>query len=145
MGGVDAARIRSVARDGEIWLVETEGGPHPQAGLEERLERTAPVSSDFRIGTEELEKLCNLATERDPRFTGLHTVVISDGVKTVTGRDVERQNALDKAVGKALQAGMDLSRTALDEFARIPEYKVCAVRLEKIAEDGGEKSENQER
>ena len=71
--------------------------------------------------------------------------MISDGVKTVTGRDVERQNALDKAVGKALLAGMDLSRTALDEFARIPEYKVCAVRLEKIAEDGGEKSENQER
>ena len=119
MGGVDAARILSVARDGKRWQVETEGGPDLRAGLEERLERTAPVSSDFRIGTEELEKLCSLATERDPRFTGLHTVVISDGVKTVTGRDLERQNALDKAVGKALQADMDLGRTALGTSGRI--------------------------
>jgi formate dehydrogenase major subunit len=38
-----------------------------------------------------------------------------------------------------------LTNAALDEFARIPEYKVCAVRLEKIAESGGEKSENPER
>ena len=54
-GTVKATRIRRVARDGERWQVETEGGPDPRAGLEERLERTAPVSSDFRIGTEELE------------------------------------------------------------------------------------------
>jgi formate dehydrogenase accessory protein FdhD len=115
MGGVKAARIR----DGETWQVETEGGPDLRTGLEERLERTAPVSSDFRIGTEELEKLCGLATERDPRFAGLHTVVISDGVKTVTGRDIERHNALDKAVGNALQAGMDLGGAALGTSGRI--------------------------
>jgi formate dehydrogenase accessory protein FdhD len=119
MGGVDIARIQRVARDGEIWQVETEGGPDLRAGLEERLERTAPVSSDFRIGTEELEKLYSLTKKWDPRFAGQHTVVISDGAKTVTGRDVERQNALDKAVGRALQTGMDLGRSALATSGRI--------------------------
>ena len=118
-GSTNAARIRRVARNGERWQVETEGEPDPRAGLEERLERTAPVSSDFRIGTEELENLCNLATERDPRFEGLHNAVISDGIRTVTGRDVDRHNALDKAVGKALQAGMDLSSSALGTSGRI--------------------------
>ena len=36
-----------------------------------------------------------------------------------------------------------LTNAALDEFARIPEYKVCAVRLEKIA-DGGEQADGTE-
>lgn len=118
-GGVNAARIRNIARDGEGWRVETEGGPYPRAGLEERLERTAPVSSDFRIGTEELEQLCGLAMERDPQFAGLHTALISDGIRTVTGRDVGRHNALDKAVGKALLAGMETGRAALATSGRI--------------------------
>lgn len=118
-GAVDATRVRSVARDGERWQVETEGGPDPRAGLEERLKRTAPVLSDFRIGTEELENLCSLATERDPRFEGLHNAVISDGIRTVTGRDMDRHNALDKAVGKALQAGIDLGHTAMGTSGRI--------------------------
>jgi len=37
-----------------------------------------------------------------------------------------------------------LTNAALDEFARIPEYKVCAVRLEKIAEDSREKADGME-
>lgn len=119
MGGAEEARIRSIARDGERWNVETEGGPGPRVSLEERLERTAPVTSDFRIGAEELEELCGLAMERDPQFAGLHTVVISGGGKAVTGRDVGRHNALDKAVGKALQAGMDLGSAALGTSGRI--------------------------
>ena len=115
--GADGARI--AGRDGDAWRVETEDGPVPRAGLAERLDRTAPVSSGFRTGTEELEKLCDLAMARDPRRAGLHTVVLSDGTKTVTGRDVGRHNALDKAVGKALQAGMDPGRSAMCTSGRI--------------------------
>lgn len=119
MCGTDGDRVRSIARDGDTWRVETEEGPVPRAGMTERLEGTAPVSSDFRTGTEELEKLCGLAMARDPRFAGLHTVVLSDGKKTATGRDVGRHNALDKAVGKALQAGMDPGRAAMCTSGRI--------------------------
>ena len=115
--GADGARI--AGRDGDAWRVETEDGPAPRAGLAERLDRTAPVSSGFRTGTEELEKLCDLAMARDPRRAGLHTVVLSDGTKTVAGRDVGRHNALDKAVGKALQAGMDPGRSAMCTSGRI--------------------------
>ena len=41
--GADGARI--AGRDGDVWRVETEGGPATRAGLAERLDRTAPVSS----------------------------------------------------------------------------------------------------
>ena len=119
MGGEYGAGIRRIARDGDVWAVETEGGPAPRAGLTERLERTAPAASDFRIAAEELEALCGLAMERDPRWAGLHTVVLFDGERTVTGRDVGRHNALDKAVGKALQAGMDPGRAAMCTSGRI--------------------------
>lgn len=101
------------------------GVPIPCTTVRNRLQGGCPsgpgvVKSNGSEVTEELEKLCGLATERDPRFAGLHTVVISDGVKTVTGRDIERHNALDKAVGKALQAGMDLGRAAPETGGRLP-------------------------
>ncbi len=115
----DGAKILSVARDGDVWKVETEGVPPARTDLPGRLARLAPPDPEYRTGTGELEALLDLAMTRDPRYAGLHTVVLSDGKKTVTGRDVGRHNALDKAVGKALMAGMDIERAALCTSGRI--------------------------
>lgn len=119
MGGTDATSVPSVVRDGNVWKVETAGDPLRRADPAARLETLEPPDPEYRARIGELERLCNLAMIREPQYAGLHTAVLSDGMRTVTARDVGRHNALDKAVGEALAAGMDLKRTALCSSGRI--------------------------
>jgi FdhD protein len=67
---------------------------------------------------QKLNGLCDEVMSLD-HSGGLHAILLSDGAKTVVGRDVGRHNALDKAVGKAIKEKMDLARAALCSSGRL--------------------------
>lgn len=82
------------------------------------LEELKPLDSAFCIRMDDLDLLCNQVMALD-NSAGLHAVLLSDGEKTVVGRDVGRHNALDKAVGKAIQSGLKLENSALCGSGRL--------------------------
>ena len=51
--------------------------------------------------------------------SGLHGALISDGAGRVIARDIGRHNAIDKAVGLALERKMDLSQAILCTSGRL--------------------------
>ena len=122
------AQILQTERQGAVWQVTVAGEVLPAVPLPEQLTAIPPNESGFRLPLRELTQLCDEVMAAD-HGTGLHAVLLSDGERTVTGADIGRHNALDKAVGKAVAAGMDLHRTSLCTTARISlEFFVKAAR-----------------
>ena len=76
------------------------------------------MNSSLRIRVDELNTLCDQVMALD-NSAGLHSILLSDGEKTVVGRDVGRHNALDKAVGKAVQCGLQLANAVLCGSGRL--------------------------
>ena len=81
-------------------------------------EELKPLNTPFCIRMNELDLLCNQVMALD-NSAGLHAILLSDGEKVVIGRDVGRHNALDKAVGKAIQSGLKLGNAALCGSGRL--------------------------
>ncbi len=112
------ARIHSIlCRDG-VWRVSADRSRDAAGSTLERLEILQANPSDRKTTWQELARLCDEVMALD-NSAGLHAVLLSDGEKTVVGRDVGRHNALDKAVGKAAMAGLRLSRAALCSSGRL--------------------------
>lgn len=83
-----------------------------------RLETMWPNPSIRTATWEELRRLCGQVMGLD-HSAGLHAILLSDGEKTVIGRDVGRHNALDKAVGFALREGLRLEQAVLCSSGRL--------------------------
>lgn len=103
----------TVTRQGDTWQVST-----PGAIARKALEELQPLDSRCSIRMAELNALCDQVMALD-NSAGLHSILLSDGDKTVIGRDVGRHNALDKAVGKAVQCGLRLENAVLCSSGRL--------------------------
>ncbi|MBQ8092935.1 MAG: formate dehydrogenase accessory sulfurtransferase FdhD [Clostridia bacterium] len=102
--------ILSQGTDG-IWHVSS--SKCSRAGtLPERLDKLPPLLTDLSVPLKDVEALQGRVMELD-HGSGLHAILLWDGEKQVIGRDIGRHNAVEKAVGKALAAGMRLDRTVL--------------------------------
>ena len=108
-------------------------------------------SKGWGMGT--LEELCLSAKEQ-----GMDTLALTDtnglyglifflqtaketGIRPILGGEIETKARLTDRVGKGLvfmpfhfaeSAANVLTNSALDPVAKIPEYKVCAVKVEKV-------------
>lgn len=113
-----AGKVRSVIRSGEIWEVSADLSPEAGMPMVSRLKSMAASRSPRVIRLEELTRLCDQVMSLD-HSAGLHGILLSDGDKTVVGRDVGRHNALDRAVGLALQNGLRLENAVLCSSGRL--------------------------
>lgn len=119
-GAVDSpSRILEIIPSGDAFRVVTDIPPRGLPSLAARLERLTPPAPDFRISLRTLESLFDRAVMDSPRSDGLHTVLLSDGRVSALGRDLGRNNALDKAVGRAVVLGLDPEHAALCCSGRI--------------------------
>ena len=111
------ACIHGVACRGGVWHAagEARDGAGDPLG---RLKALGKNASDCTVSLRRLEELCDQVMAQD-HAAGLHSILLSDGEKTVIGRDVGRHNALDKAVGKALREGLRLDHAALCSSGRL--------------------------
>ena len=116
--GADAARESDVVYQEGVWRVTAEGIGEGEGAVLERLKALLPNPSGRTISWQALAQLCDQVMALD-NSAGLHAVLLSDGEKTVIGRDLGRHNALDKAVGKALREGLRLDHAALCSSGRL--------------------------
>ena len=112
------ARIHSILRRDGVWRVSADKSQNTGSSTLEHLEALQANPAGRKTTWPELARLCDEVMALD-NSAGLHAVLLSDGEKTVVGRDVGRHNALDKAVGKAAMAGLQLSRAALCSSGRL--------------------------
>ena len=104
--------VTIVLKDG-LWQVLK-----PESTKTVLLDELEPLASPFCTCMNELGLLCNQVMALD-NSAGLHAVLLSDGANMVIGRDVGRHNALDKAVGKAIQSGLKLENAVLCSSGRL--------------------------
>jgi len=106
----DPAQLRGIARREGEWLVEAEADA--PRGLTERLAElplcVSPCKAALSQVLRDMERLRGV-----DHASGLHTAMIFAGGQAVTGRDIGRHNALDKAVGAALAQGLPLREAVL--------------------------------
>ena len=105
--------VLTVVRQGDTWQVSKPGSIAPLS-----LDELRPLNSARSIRMADLNTLCDQVMALD-NSAGLHSILLSDGDKTVVGRDVGRHNALDKAVGKAIQCGLQLENAVLCSSGRL--------------------------
>ena len=96
------------------------GGPSPGQHPERRCDRRDHSEDAERLGIEHGERVAVFNRR------GSITATAHVGGKVSEGEVWMPFHFPDSPVNR-------LTNAALDEFARIPEYKVCAVRVEKLA------------
>ena len=110
--------ILSIGKEESGWAVRAALSPDAGMDTAARLEKMAKNTSNRKIAWQALNDLCDQVMALD-HSAGLHSVLLSDGEKTVVGRDVGRHNALDKAVGFALLQGLRLNQAVLCSSGRL--------------------------
>ena len=109
--------ITAITSNDNIWCVETSGAPRP-GDLPARLEALAPCGSDRRIALDEVKALSGRLMTWD-NAQGQHAVLLSDGAREAFGCDIGRHNALDKAIGAGLAAGLRLGDAVMCTSGRL--------------------------
>lgn len=97
----------------DVTDIHAESGPDPCWAITAAASKTHAVSSHrktapFPCSPSRLDDLLSLL-RLAPRQAGEHVAVIGNDGQYVTARDISRHYALDAAVGKALEAEMDLT------------------------------------
>ena len=102
-----------VVRQENVWRISK-----PENAVPVSLEELRALDSKHCIRMADLNALCDQVMGLD-NSAGLHSILLSDGDKTVVGRDIGRHNALDKAIGKAVQCGLQLENAVLCSSGRL--------------------------
>lgn len=114
----DPRSIRVSADPDGAWQVSAAADECPPQGLEQRLARIAPCTSDLKTPLARLRALSDQLMALSSS-AGLHTALLASDTETVIRRDIGRHNALDKAVGHMTAAGVPLSRTVYCTSGRV--------------------------
>ena len=110
-------QVQSLRREEGLWLVEADTLFPDFPDLAKRLESMptlpeAPLPEGARLLA--LQKALGTGGK-----SGLHGALIDDGAGRVIARDIGRHNAIDKAVGLALERKMKLSQAILCMSGRL--------------------------
>lgn len=111
----DEIRVEAVPAPACEHVVESSGGPASLCAVPQ-------VASDLRIGIDDVYRM-TAAIESDEwrRTGGLHcSVLFHEGELCAKACDVGRHNTVDKVIGHAVLAGLDLSRCVLGCTGRQP-------------------------
>ena len=111
-------QVRSLRREEGLWLVEADTLFPVFPDLTERLESMPPVQEAPLPEGAHLLAL-QKALMAGGGKNGLHGALIDGGAGRVIARDIGRHNAIDKAVGLALERKMDLSHAILCTSGRL--------------------------
>ena len=114
----EAGDIQSIWYDNGLWTVQAllkEGAAIPALM---RLDGLKPLESALSLPASEIIACCEQVMGLD-HAAGLHAILLSDGEKTSLGRDIGRHNAVEKAVGKAVQNGLTFNRAVLASSGRL--------------------------
>ncbi|MBR1607835.1 MAG: formate dehydrogenase accessory sulfurtransferase FdhD [Clostridia bacterium] len=111
-------QVRSLRREDGLWLVEADTLFPDFPDLAERLESMQPVQEAPLPEGAHLLAL-QKALMAGGGKNGLHGALIDGGAGRVIARDIGRHNAIDKAVGLALERKMDLSQAILCVSGRL--------------------------
>ena len=110
-------QVQSLRREEGLWLMEADTLSADFPDLAERLESLTPVLEA------PLPEGARLLALQKALGTGgksvLHGALIDDGAGRVIARDIGRHNAIDKAVGLALERKMELSQAILCMSGRL--------------------------
>ena len=111
-------QVQSLRREEGLWLVEADTLFPDFPDLAKRLESMptlpeAPLPEGARLLA--LQKALGTGGGK----SGLHGALIDDGAGRVIARDIGRHNAIDKAVGLALERKMKLSQAILCMSGRL--------------------------
>lgn len=111
-------QVLSLRREAGLWLAEADTALSDFPDLSERLETLQPLPETPLPEGSQLLAL-HKALMAGGGKSGLHGALISDGAGRVIARDIGRHNAIDKAVGLALERKMDLSQAILCTSGRL--------------------------
>lgn len=119
-GGMVAspADIRRVGLEEGIWQAEADTAAEDFPDLPARLDALTPVTGTCPLSPAELLAL-HKSLMAGGGGSGLHGALISDGKNQAVARDIGRHNAIDKAVGLAVERKIDLSHAALCTSGRL--------------------------
>ena len=111
-------QVPSLWREAGLWLAEADTALSDFPDLSERLETIRPLPETPLPEGVQLLALYKALMAGGGK-SGLHGALISDGTGRVIARDIGRHNAIDKAVGLALERKMDLSQAILCTSGRL--------------------------
>ncbi len=109
--------LLSVGKEGDEWWIRTRGDVR-LFDLRERLDLIPRRPAPSAPPEGEAERLAAMLRSL-PGGDGLHTALLSVRGTVWSGRDLGRHNALDKAVGKALLAGVSPAGAVLCTSGRL--------------------------
>ena len=109
--------IRAITANDAGWQVETAAGRAP-GDLPARLAETPVCKSKKRAQLSQLLRLSERLMEWN-NAQGQHAVLLTDGEKEALGCDIGRHNALDKAVGAGIEAGLRLEDAVMCTSGRL--------------------------
>ena len=127
-------KVQSVSFDNGLWQVQAALSSQAQLSALTRLDALPPLKSPLTLPASDIIACCEQVMSLDhaaglhailqqvmslDHAAGLHAILLSDGEKTSLGRDIGRHNAVEKAVGNALQNGLALNRAVLASSGRL--------------------------
>ena len=111
-------KVQSVSFENGLWQVQAALSSQAQLPALARLDALPPLNSPLTLPASQIIACCEQVMALD-HASGLHAILLSDGEKTALGRDIGRHNAVEKAVGHAVQDGLALDHAVLASSGRL--------------------------
>lgn len=114
----EADKVQTIRFDHGMWTVLARLKEDAGMPALVRLNGLKPLETALTLPASAVIACCEQVMSLD-HAAGLHAILLSDGEKTSLGRDIGRHNAVEKAVGNALQNGLALNRAVLASSGRL--------------------------
>ena len=127
----EADKVQSIRLDHGLWTVQAPLKEDAGMPALVRLDELPPLESALTLPASAIVSCCEQVMALD-HAAGLHAILLSDGERTALGRDIGRHNALEKAVGYAVQNGLALGRAVLASSGRLSLEMLAKVAISRI-------------